>query len=229
MKRITSLMLSAALLLAAMMSTGFAAPANASTLNPNSSNVSSFLGHLHGANSPKAAGPWLPDPCNLFGVDGSYAESHNIGGVNYDYYIYMVNCTFDEICESAVDYNFCLMDLGYYVMDLDLEDYVIAANYSKENACAEMAITVYDDGGYYNPDGIITWLVILAVSEDMHFQQGQETPGVVNGHRWCPGCEGSGKCQGCYGSGRCNYGAGYETCVVCDGARYCNICDGVGY
>jgi hypothetical protein len=230
MKRITSLILSAAMLMAALMTSGFAVPVSANTsCGDHHLAETSLLGRLQDQMEPKAEGPWLPDPCNLFGVEGSYLESQMYEGVRYNYYCYMVKCTLDELCQERVDYAFALMDLGYHVTDFDLDDFVCATRYSKAGTYAEMAATVYDDGGYYNPNGVVTWVVLLAVPENMSFELGLGTPGVIQGHLQCPGCEGSGKCQGCHGSGRDNYGAGYVTCVVCDGARYCNICDGVGY
>ena len=180
--------------------------------------------------TPAAQGPWLPDPCNVFGVSGKFVKSQKVSGTTVNYYRYELVTTIDDICHKIANYTWALYDqLDYEIYEMrPTGDMIMTTGMKKNGVMAEMYLGVIDDSNYYSEYSDLTLEVILAVPEPMEFQLGRKTPGIINGENVCPSCEGSKKCEFCHGYGKVNYGAGYETCVSCDGNKYCTICDGSG-
>ena len=173
---------------------------------------------------------WMPDPGPAMGCDAEYyGENTESNGVTYDFYIYDLEMTVDQMSHFVVVYSEALKDMGFKMERYNVEGAQMAYRYSKNSETpAELAVFAASDFESLFQGGAGGWRVVLAVPENMEFHAGQGAPGIVNGNSLCLGCNGTGYCEGCGGTGRVNYGDGYEECVVCDGDRICNICDGEG-
>ena len=180
--------------------------------------------------SAKKSGTWMPDPGPAMGCRAEYyGENTENNGVTYDFYIYDLKMTVDQMSHFAVVYSEALKDMGFKMERYNVENAQMAYRYSKNSETpAELAVFAASDFESLFQGGAGGWRVVLAVPENMEFHAGQGAPGIVNGNSLCDGCHGTGNCGGCGGTGRANYGDGYEECVVCDGGRICNICDGEG-
>ena len=230
MKRITSLILIAVLLVTALISTIFTLSANATDVHGGGQQhvENPLLRRLKNASAPKADGPWLPDPCNVFGVSGTYWMSQVFSGTQVHFYIYELNMDMERMSDAVNLYAQALEDLGYEKYYIEDESFIDALAFTKSYETAELYLQIIDDSYYVNEYSDLTWQVILAVPDTIQFQLGKETPGVVDASHRCPSCEGSRVCKFCNGSGMFNYGSGYETCAGCDGCRYCTVCGGDG-
>ena len=237
MKRTISLVLCGFIFVAALAAVGMAVSVSATEQKTpltgfGGKPAPSNLPDLFPSTNPQPAvkGPWLPDPCNVFGVSGRYMKSQKFSGTNVKYYSYELDATMDEIGHLVSNYTWALWEnLDYEICQLTVTgDLIDALGLRKDGEMAELYLRIIDDS-YYDSCGILSWELILVVPETMEFQLGRKTPGIINGENACPSCEGSKKCAFCHGTGRYNYGAGYETCVNCDGTKVCSICGGVGY
>ena len=178
----------------------------------------------------KKSGTWMPDPASALGCSAEYYGTNTENnGVTYDFYIYDLTMTVEQMDHFAVVYGEALRDMGFKLERFNVEGARMAYRYSKNGETpAELVVFAASDFESLSQGGAGGWRVVLAVPENMEFHAGQGAPGIVNGNSLCVGCNGTGYCEGCGGTGRVNYGAGYEECVNCDGDRICNICDGEG-
>lgn len=173
----------------------------------------------------KKSGTWMPDPASALGCSAEYYGTNTENnGVTYDFYIYDLTMTVEQMDHFAVVYGEALRDMGFKLERFNVEGARMAYRYSK-NGETPAELVVFAAGSNGDAED---WRVVLSVPENMEFHAGQGAPGIVNGNTQCDGCHGTGNCGGCGGTGRVNYGAGYEECVNCDGDRICNICDGEG-
>lgn len=175
---------------------------------------------------------WYPDPCAALGGSGKfYMTQTESNGVTYDYYTYEFSATYEQVAHFIVVYTEAMKDLGFKATHSSLKE----ANsmwyelYSKDGGvAAEINVAVTNYAAEIANGGTGSWIIVVAVPENMVYYPGNGAPGIVNGNTICVGCHGTGHCQGCGGTGLANYGDGYETCVICNGNGVCTVCDGTG-
>lgn len=174
--------------------------------------------------------PWLPDPCNVFQIDGSYLQTETAYGVTYDYYIYEPTMTMDQLSKATHSYITAIDDMGYQCQAFDMDGFICCYAFSYPGCPnAEMAVTIQDLDVYPDdPDAPVPLIVLLAVPRELDFRLDEETPDIIGGTRACITCHGSTCCKYCHGSGRYYYGGKSDDCSPCRGTGTCSVCDGSG-
>lgn len=215
MKRMTTLILTFALLIAALV-----VPAQAAEL------------------------PELPDPGVLLNVDGEFYDSETIDDVQVIYYTYYFDMTSDEINYFLYDYEEEVAANGFTCEETDIEQCAYSAMYQYENEMpAEMALIFDEEFEAYDSGESCQWIILLAVPETVAFELGASAEDPTNeddddGHgdhdahdadmTPCKGCGETGDCIVCGGDGRVSYGKVSANCIACLGTGACTFCQGEG-
>ena len=79
------------------------------------------------------SGPWVPDPCNVLGVEGEYYLTNTEpDGNTFDVYLYTIRGTTDDVARMAVAYGWVLQeDLGYTVKKVRYDNSPMSFDYTK--------------------------------------------------------------------------------------------------
>ena len=85
---------------------------------------------------------WLPDPGPAMGCNAEYyGENTESNGVTYDFYVYDLKMTVDQMSHFVVVYSEALKDMGFKMERYNVENAQMAYRYSKNGeTSAELAV-----------------------------------------------------------------------------------------